>query len=916
MVDLIEIVERLAQGSMAIIMQQKAYYRQWYWLVGLLIALLVLVASCGDDAEELPPSPTPTTALTISAALQPTFTATPLPGESITPNAAASEGATPLARTPVALPTLTTRAVATAQVDELLPLAHYQYRIGDYAAARTTLAALRQRTTLSSATNAEAQYLLARIYLAEGANRDASSLLAALVAAENLEAAAGETTTAASLPVTASLTLTATTVSTVSQGVSGSATPSVTVTLPQSDLTAKALFLQAVAHNGLGEYSQAIASYWRFLERYPQMAEFVQPRIAAAYIALGDGISAAAAYRRAADAATDRVAKAGLLETLANLEAGNGRYQAAIETYDEILALAQNAGYRAEIHYRAGQALIGAGDLTNAIERWRAATEEAPASGSAYLALVELVNRNVDFDLYQRGYIDLQAEAYQPAINAYQGYIDSVSATDSRVGDAWAGMGQSYLKIKNYDAAIDALEQVIANYPTCPCVGQAWLDKAAALVAQGESVAARRIYRTFARDYPDDPLAAEALWRSGLQSLNEDNRIEAAADLLRLADSFPASERAPFALYIVGFGAYQAGLVEQSIALYQRLQEEYPAYNWPGVTFWLGRAHQAHGESAEAVSEWQALVEQAPDLYYGILAAQSLKKLPLVSGNFLNAMSTIAGPATTLDKDDGSRAFAEAWLATWLKVDPASLTSLPASVAADADLQLGNLLLELDERGEGLAVLGRLYERHKDEPQALYALSLAFEEMGAYRLSIISMSRLLEFSPAPLVEDAPIFLQQRVYPRPFGDLITQEALAHKINPLLYFSLIRQESLFEEGARSYAAAQGLAQIIPDTGQWVADRLGHPEYTNEMIYRPYINLQFGAYYLAWARDYLAGNIISALVGYNAGPGNAQAWREIVGADDTLFVELLTVNEPRIYVQTITTNLYHYTRLYGDE
>jgi soluble lytic murein transglycosylase len=72
-------------------------------------------------------------------------------------------------------------------------------------------------------------------------------------------------------------------------------------------------------------------------------------------------------------------------------------------------------------------------------------------------------------------------------------------------------------------------------------------------------------------------------------------------------------------------------------------------------------------------------------------------------------------------------------------------------------------------------------------------------------------------------------------------------------------------------------------------------------------------FGAYYLAWTRDYLDGNIISALVGYNAGPGNAEFWRELVGADDTLFVEMLTVNEPRIYVQAITMNLYHYTRLY---
>ena len=83
-------------------------------------------------------------------------------------------------------------------------------------------------------------------------------------------------------------------------------------------------------------------------------------------------------------------------------------------------------------------------------------------------------------------------------------------------------------------------------------------------------------------------------------------------------------------------------------------------------------------------------------------------------------------------------------------------------------------------------------------------------------------------------------------------------------------------------------------------------GHPDYTNDLIYRPYINLNFGAYYLAWTRDYLDGNLVSALVGYNAGPGNSEAWRKIAGSDDTLFVELLNINEPRIYVQTILTTL----------
>jgi soluble lytic murein transglycosylase len=156
-------------------------------------------------------------------------------------------------------------------------------------------------------------------------------------------------------------------------------------------------------------------------------------------------------------------------------------------------------------------------------------------------------------------------------------------------------------------------------------------------------------------------------------------------------------------------------------------------------------------------------------------------------------------------------------------------------------------------------------------------------------------------------------LQQRVYPRPFSRLITEQAIAHNLDPLLFFSLIRQESLFEEGARSSAAAQGLAQIIPSTGQWIAEQLDYPNYTNDLVYRPIVNVRFGAYYLDNVRDSLDGNLVSALAGYNGGPGNSQRWREASGPDDVRFVESIEFSETRTYIRAIASNLYHYTRLY---
>ncbi len=760
----------------------------------------------------------------------------------------------------------------------LLAQGELLHRYGDYANARPLFASLLDNETADAALQRTAQFDLARAYLGDGSYSEALATLDQLDAALAADGA------------------------------------------DPDQFGQQEQFLRGEALLGQRQYSDAIAAYWRFLDAYPWMGESVQPRIAQAYLALNDPASAAAAFRRAADVSSDNPSKAHLLEQVAQAQVDAGQYAEAVAAYDEILAFAGNAAYRAEMEYQAGQALAAAGDGPGAIERWRAATAEAPESRPAYLALVEIVNRDATFDLYQRGYIDLYADAYEPAISAFQAYLDATDASDARHASALHRLGQSYLGAGNYAEAIARLDEVIANYPACDCFGLAWLHKAMAQAGQGDTAGARRTYRTFARDYPDDEQAPEALWLSGRAALDEGNQIEAAVDFMALADRFPASERAPQALYALGVGAVTKQLYGQAAPIFVRLQQSYPDYKWDAVAYWLGRSYAGSGSSDEAQATWQALVERAPDIYYGVLAAYALQEIPMTDAAALASIAKVAGPAGRLADDDGSQTFAEQWLRSWITdtavLELADLAALPMTVSEDQNLAKGRLLLALDQRGAALAALERLYDRHSAQPQALYALSLEFARLGAYRLSLLSAARLLILSGVPLVEDGPIFLQRLAYPRPFNDLIVREARANGLDPLLYFSLIRQESLFEEGAQSTAAAQGLAQIIPDTGLWVAEQLGHPEYTNEIIYRPVVNLRFGAYYLDWVRDYLDGNLLSALAGYNAGPGNAQSWRAASGPDDTIFTEILTYTEPRIYIQAVLGNLYQYARLYPDD
>jgi len=152
------------------------------------------------------------------------------------------------------------------------------------------------------------------------------------------------------------------------------------------------------------------------------------------------------------------------------------------------------------------------------------------------------------------------------------------------------------------------------------------------------------------------------------------------------------------------------------------------------------------------------------------------------------------------------------------------------------------------------------------------------------------------------------------YPTYYENLVLQEAQATGLDPLLIFALIRQESLFESLATSSASAHGLMQVWPPTGAQIAAELGWPPgYETSDLYRPNVSLRFGTYYLAQQRDRFDGRLDVALAGYNGGPANARRWLQEAGDDPDLFLELITLDETRLYLQRIKEHLAVYQALY---
>ena len=161
----------------------------------------------------------------------------------------------------------------------------------------------------------------------------------------------------------------------------------------------------------------------------------------------------------------------------------------------------------------------------------------------------------------------------------------------------------------------------------------------------------------------------------------------------------------------------------------------------------------------------------------------------------------------------------------------------------------------------------------------------------------------------------PTLLLKTLYPVPYHDLVVEQAMARNIDPLVLYALMRQESQFVPDARSGADARGLAQIIPSTGQGIADQLGDTNYSVNDLYLPYVSIRYGTYYLTSNMPQFDRKLLPTLAAYNAGPGNAARWLQGSALlDPDLFSERVDLFETSDYLEVVYDNYGFYKLIYA--
>ncbi|MCA9972452.1 MAG: transglycosylase SLT domain-containing protein [Anaerolineales bacterium] len=590
-----------------------------------------------------------------------------------------------------------------------------------------------------------------------------------------------------------------------------------------------------------------------------------------------------------------------------------GAYFPAIDAFERYLA-ANPTNYRADTHLYLAWSYEGAGSGAAALPQLAAYAAFEPAA--AAIERAKLLARVGDGPAARAGYL---------------AYLEAFPRGDDAPFAAWwAAQWSEWLG--DTAAAVTLYQRLAEAYPAHADAPEALFRAGLLAEESGEWETAVRIWLALSERYPDSSYSAATLvWLLRALPAADAPAIEATPDATP-SPTQPASTVTPRPTATATVTATPGAVATAPV-----VTETAPITPTAGVTPTLpvtGTLSVTNtlpitptgiltptAELTPIITPTQPLTDTAWLLaqvrqralrssgsgYYALRARELVQGGAPFAGSGLTRLPAVAA---------AEQAEADAWLRDWLGLAPeTAVRGLSPALAADPRLITGAKLWELDLREEAKRELESLRQDYATDALASYQLAHFFRDLGLYRSSIVAAEAVLLLS-GQSVFDVPPHLARLAYPTYYADLILPLAAEYGYDPLLQFSLVRQESLFESFARSGAAAQGLSQVIPDTGVYIAAQLAWPDFVNEDLYRPVVGLAFGAFYLAQQLDTFDGFVAAALSAYNAGPGNALRWVNAAGADHDLYVETVNFAETRLYIERIYVGHAIYRYLYASE
>jgi soluble lytic murein transglycosylase len=590
-----------------------------------------------------------------------------------------------------------------------------------------------------------------------------------------------------------------------------------------------------------------------------------------------------------------------LRERLAEADLAAGDNQQALAQYEAIYEATDQDWRKARMDVLAGQLLYNTGQAEAAYAKFQDTVKNFSSSPDSFQALVTLVNDGVTVDDLSRGLTNYAAKNYEPALAALQRYAAANPKADAT---ALYYTGLTLNALSRDAEAITTFQKVVKNYPDDP----RWADAYFQIAFIQPYPQDAQTLQNFVAAAPTSPRAPDALFRAARLCERNDNLLNAASLWTRIANEYPASEQAADAASQAGLALYRLGRLDDAAARFVQAATlgadvEQHARAW----LWQGKVKARQGDAAGAQAAWSQAASLDPHGYYSLRAAQLLRgEAPFTAGRAYAWSFDVAA----------EKAEVEAWLkanfATLAKAE--NLSVLSADVLQEPRFVRGAELWRLGLLREAHVEFDSLRQALAADPAAQWQLAVYWHDLGVYDLAIRAARQVVDLAGYTDSLTAPRYILRLRYPAPFVERVVAAANTYQLSPFLLFAKMRIESFFWKYAFSSAEARGLNQIIPVTGEDIAQRLGLTDFTQDDLFRPAVSIPMGAFYLHFVGQATDTHPQPMLAGYYAGPGNAQIWQQLAGGDPDLFVEVIRLPDAKGYVQTANTYYLEYNELYG--
>lgn len=357
---------------------------------------------------------------------------------------------------------------------------------------------------------------------------------------------------------------------------------------------------------------------------------------------------------------------------------------------------------------------------------------------------------------------------------------------------------------------------------------------------------------------PDNKELAKSYWLLGSMRLEAKDFKRSRYYYEKAFNLDPKSENIAWSL---GWNLYTDKNFKEAKNLFSRYVEENP--DTQRFRFWLAKTHLHLKENDEAEDLFKEIISIDPMEYYSFLSHLELNKE--------------INPIDNFDE----------------------ITALE-----DSTFEWLYSLGEIDIAKDYLKSMRRVWKGKK----RIASLPL-YERVGYYDAMISQVYSIPSEDRKDLLLENPTF----AFPKPFKQEVERASKKFNVAPELIYAISRQESGFNQHARSWADAFGVMQLIPEKAKVLGQRYKIPYKDHYDLFTPKTNVLLGASLLGELQKRFNGKFPLYVASYNASGQAVKRWYdERFDGDFIEFIEMIPYAETRKYVKLVLRNFFIYKKM----